>query len=359
MLFTPYSITVNLDDLSSFGSKIMGNIIRSTVSNMWSKPPHSNDLLLLIPSELLLFILHFLDVSSMYSLKLTSKKFNSNITIQTYFITRVSIEINTTFSSVTNCQPLRPVRKLTIIGLDAIANGHQYLYKYLVNKKEVASKTCIFEVEKAAANGHVNILKYLYEHGCIWDLECYSIAASRNGHLEVMKYLTSTECPLDYDECSVNAAANGHVEILQYLCDIGYVLGDIYISRIAIKNNQLEILKWLHKNYSSWYNFTCAIAAEHGNLEILKYLREIGCCLDEDVYVTAAANGHLEIIKYLRTQFSEDDYYWSEWNINDPSGYSFNEVACIGAVRNGHLEVLEYIHTYGCPCRKTQCKYCK
>jgi hypothetical protein len=46
----------------------------------------------------------------------------------------------------------------------------------------------------AASNGHLDVLKYLHEHGCPWDsLTCYH--AHENDHIEFLNYAIERECP--------------------------------------------------------------------------------------------------------------------------------------------------------------------
>jgi len=46
----------------------------------------------------------------------------------------------------------------------------------------------------AASNGHLDVLKYLHEHGCPWDsLTCYH--AHENDHIEFLNYAIEQKCP--------------------------------------------------------------------------------------------------------------------------------------------------------------------
>jgi hypothetical protein len=50
----------------------------------------------------------------------------------------------------------------------------------------------------AAANGHLEVLKYAHENGCPWNQTMCSEAA-RNGQLEVLKYGHEDGCPWPAD----------------------------------------------------------------------------------------------------------------------------------------------------------------
>ena len=53
-------------------------------------------------------------------------------------------------------------------------------------------------------NGHLEVLKWLRENGCPWDMLTYSNAA-KNGHLYVLKWLKENGCPWDEMTCAYAA----------------------------------------------------------------------------------------------------------------------------------------------------------
>ena len=129
-------------------------------------------------------------------------------------------------------------------------------------------QTCAY----AAYGGHLEVLKYLRENGCPWDLGTID-AASQGGHFDIVKYAHENGCPWSENTC-MNAAKKGH----------------------------FEMLKYAHENGCPWHEGTCAQAAEKGHLQMLRYARENTpqCPWDQFVTLLAAIYGHKEVLKYAR-----------------------------------------------------------
>ena len=109
-----------------------------------------------------------------------------------------------------------------------------------------------------ALDGNVEFLTFLHENvGCPWDEETCRKAAA-NGHLECLKYARENGCPWNKKTCEA-AALNGCLECLQYL----------------------------HENGCPWDEETCYSAAYNGHLECLKYAHEKGCPWDEETFNNA------------------------------------------------------------------------
>ena len=99
----------------------------------------------------------------------------------------------------------------------------------------------------AAAEGHLEVLKWVRQNGCPWNKRTCAYAAL-GGNLEVLKWARQNGCPWDNLTCE-NAARGGH----------------------------LEVLKWARQNGCPWDEFTSFYAEKEGNLEVLKWARENGC----------------------------------------------------------------------------------
>ena len=61
--------------------------------------------------------------------------------------------------------------------------------------------------KEAAANGHLECLKYLHENGCPWGTYTF-YAAVRNGNLECLKYLHENGCSW-IEQAKAHAAGEG------------------------------------------------------------------------------------------------------------------------------------------------------
>ena len=73
------------------------------------------------------------------------------------------------------------------------------------------------------------------------------------------------------------AAKNGHLEVLRWLVENG-CLWDSFACEFAALNGHLEVLKWAKEAGGPWQNpDVCSGAARKGHLEVLKWARENGC----------------------------------------------------------------------------------
>jgi hypothetical protein len=66
---------------------------------------------------------------------------------------------------------------------------------------------------RAAARGHVAVLRYWKRTGGVWD-EMTTAAAAGGGHLETLQWLRVNGCPWDEQTCAT-AAGGGHLDVLQ------------------------------------------------------------------------------------------------------------------------------------------------
>mgnify|MGYP001598206709 CR=1 FL=1 len=246
----------------------------------------------------------------------------------------------------------------------------------------------------AASNGHLDCLKYAHENGCEWDQEqkhyppifddfetgfitafktgfnfftryktAYScLAAAANGHLDCLKYAHENGCKLD-KYTSLAAASNGHLDCLIYanennenndwdyhtcLLSIHYFNCFLYvfnnnnwleeerlrvvdITRYAAEIGQLDCLRYAHENGCELTEVTCIAAAANGHLDCLKYAHENGCEWDKDTCLYAARNGHLNCLKYAHE-----------------NGCEWDEDTCFYAIYEGHWDCFKYAYDNGC-----------
>ena len=183
-----------------------------------------------------------------------------------------------------------------------------YIIKYIYEDFLKTSKgkprwdliTCI----NAARGGHLDILCYLHERKCPWNIKVYSRAAE-NGHLPIIRYLVEHEgCSIKNCEslswpnntCSI-AARRGHLSIVRYIYEKGLPCnGEEFF--VAVLHGHLSIVKYLYKK-GSWNEEACKYAARGNHLNILKYLVKKGAVFDEETYRYAVKNSNLFMIKYL------------------------------------------------------------
>jgi len=111
--------------------------------------------------------------------------------------------------------------------------------------KEMGVEICSI----AAANGHLEVLRFLHEHKYPWDATVCAKAAA-GGHLDILKYLHENKCPSQLhgdEEACIYAARNGHLEVLKYLRDTGCPCGK-RTHEAAVEEDQIEILQYLQNN---------------------------------------------------------------------------------------------------------------
>ncbi len=82
--------------------------------------------------------------------------------------------------------------------------------------------------------------------------------AARQGHLQVLQWLRAQRCPWNADTC-----------------------------RSAAENGDFEVLQWLREQECPWNTVGCSWAAMNGHLEVLQCLRAHGCPWDEDTCSSA------------------------------------------------------------------------
>ena len=72
----------------------------------------------------------------------------------------------------------------------------------------------------AAKHGYLQVLQWLHENKCPWNVHACSFAACF-GHLDVLRYLRENGCPWDRRVHDM-ALCHRHMDILQYLRGDGY-----------------------------------------------------------------------------------------------------------------------------------------
>lgn len=101
----------------------------------------------------------------------------------------------------------------------------------------------------AAYTGQLECLKYMIDQGCEWYVFPLLSCAASNGHLHILKYIYQLDGSLDHRGLCTDAAETG----------------------------QLECLRWLHETGFSWSVVTFSVALAGGHTECVEYLRANGC----------------------------------------------------------------------------------
>ncbi|EGG24378.1 hypothetical protein DFA_06528 [Cavenderia fasciculata] len=182
--------------------------------------------------------------------------------------------------------------------------GHFEMIDWLyANKKHVTFSTDAMDY--AAEIGNLPILRFLLRNrteGCT--IKAFILAAI-NGHIQVLKYLFE-RCPKTFvsQKSMFNvfdqSAINNHLDVVKYL-HLNHYGGDKCTIKAMDGAASLEMVQWLHGNRTEGCSFRAIDqAASTGKLDIIKYLIENR----KERYTlqalqNAVDNGHFHVLSYL------------------------------------------------------------
>ena len=168
--------------------------------------------------------------------------------------------------------------------------GHLEVVVYLIKHEYVDRSTYESAMKVACEKGHTDIVRYLYENESVELDNKVLLDASANGHLELVKYLITilkktksfTVRMVLEDDALLLACANGHLEVVKYLLYSGAdsECKDNEAVCIAAENNRMEVVEFLVKEDADiWAQDGSAVlrAAKNGHLEMVKYLISKRC----------------------------------------------------------------------------------
>ncbi|GAB9471380.1 hypothetical protein Gpo141_00008595 [Globisporangium polare] len=184
-------------------------------------------------------------------------------------------------------------------------------------------------IDRAAKGGHVDVLRYFYEHS---GKRCNRAAldhAAGVGDLEVVRLIVANQAK-EISQNAINwAAAYGRLDVVKYLVESNIQHDTPYAIDSAAAKGNLDVVKYLHEvQFSGCTARAMHDAAVHGHLEVVKFLhanRTEGCC--PDTLDRAVRNGHLEIVKFLHEHYA----------LECTTG-AFDRAAT-----NGHLDVIKFL----------------
>lgn len=261
-----------------------------------------------------------------------------------------------------NIQPLCPICELRIthvnekrvVPFDLILAAS--LGRLADIKKEVPDLLAIpgeilnEAVEKAALQGHLDVLKYFISKGVEVLRAGHNRAflfAVAGGQLEVVKYffsdLRSTISENDLADAVVEAGSHGHLAVLKY-----FISKDVEVLHegrnkaflFAVDCNQLNIVEYFFSNLRATISEKDLLealqrAAAKGHLELLKYLISKKVIISQKnqdkIFLLAVKEGHLNVAKYLIIKN----------NRRLPSREQL-DLALLEAEQKGYLDVVDY-----------------
>ncbi len=163
--------------------------------------------------------------------------------IPDYYITETNPIIAKALASF-NCKKLLEIaknKKCNIHGICSFAafNGHLKVLKWA---KANGRFDRTFICEYAALNGHLNVLKWAAYENCYWGNQVFTNAA-HNGHLDCIMFACNYVKPRNKQLIGAIAARNGHLNIVKWAYNNGCIW-DKNISDNAKQNGHNDILQW-------------------------------------------------------------------------------------------------------------------
>jgi len=274
------------------------------------------------------------------------------VTLQSNRLTQSSVvTVQPLGQYVLKRQPCSVEILMHLIEHDTILNHSPSHSKY---RQMVQKFIADYTVESVAEEGHIEMLKCLFENNIAAVNLCYH--AAKNGHLDCLEYLLSVNSPLhDHTSriaalnglrdnnkhldtyCCHNAAMNGHLNCLKYLRSIDR-FWNVSVPASAAGNSHLDCLIFAHENGCPWDKDTCRDAAKGGHLSCLQYAHTNGCPWDDSTCSSTASGGYLACLQYVHEE-----------------GCPWNTSTCANAASGGHLLCLRYARTNGCPWNANTC----
>lgn len=163
-----------------------------------------------------------------------------------------------------------------------------HICKLSIDKSRFGVRGNNIALTNAALMGHLDIVKYLIEHGA--NIHAHNDRAiqlaSNYGKLDVVKYLVEHGANVCVnDNYAVKwAAHSGHLSVVQYLVEHGADIhaNQNYAIRFAAKHGDINMVKYLvsvQSKIPAGYNYAAKMAKKHGHSEVLEYLISVGAQL--------------------------------------------------------------------------------
>lgn len=211
-----------------------------------------------LPRDIILYIAMSIDLSDIYSLSQTSKKLNTIINNDMFWMNRLIQDYNI-YDHKNNKKYYQYIyqqmKNPKVAMKNGTITGNIDLVRLSIEKGVDVNKINInghYPIITSIENNHINLVKYLIEKGADVNIERFEPLkyASSGGNLYIVKYLIETGVDINSYEATVAlgwAASAGHLNIVKYFVKIGvniHVYND-YPLRMAITNGHEDIVKFL------------------------------------------------------------------------------------------------------------------
>lgn len=181
----------------------------------------------------------------------------------------------------------------------AAKGGHLEILQFLREHKFKWDHNTMWD---ACENGHIDIVKYVIENKCPWTSSSLESAIRKN-NFEIVEFLTEhVREKKEFKLATLIAATNGHLEMLKYLHEHGFPSDE---SLCDASSEHLDCLIYVHEVIKvEWSKDTCLSCLAENNLSCLKYAIENGCPYKHHLQKLkryAREDDHHEILEYLNT----------------------------------------------------------
>ena len=195
-----------------------------------------------------------------------------------------------------NIKKIRDNHEMKLALEAAVLSGNVQKLK-TIHRSDTAN--CSEVCNTAASIGNLTLLIWarapksnMGKHVCTWNADTCAIAA-KNGHVKLLKWCMENGCLWDY-RVAIYAEKYNHLEILELVKD--FIFNKADPTKYAVTCNDLDLLKWcLEKGYE-WNSDICGYAITHGYFDSIKMVHQMGYTINPDVCVAAARYGNISII---------------------------------------------------------------
>jgi Ankyrin repeats (3 copies) len=143
----------------------------------------------------------------------------------------------------------------------AVASGNLHICQYLQAVGCDANEECFLS---AALSGNVEIVRFLHEHDCPWELRAVLRQSAAGGHVGVLTYLWHSDVKADAvlltDMLNAAAAAN-HIEAAQWLLE----QGALWPTVLAWRNDDGYVVPWRNEGLAWARAEGCTAPTPFGN----------------------------------------------------------------------------------------------
>ncbi len=129
-------------------------------------------------------------------------------------------------------------------------------------------------------------------------------SAIQSGHLNIVEYLYENKCPFNLSKMYREAVYHGFVDILKYFDsqtkDQGQSKRSKAMVKVAVMARQPKVLEYLHEQGYPFDQSIMTLAVIKNRIECIKFLHTIDQCrLNEKSFKNIGRNGRVEILSLL------------------------------------------------------------